>query len=107
MTPELSILIEMGLLGRMSRDEVLAAMAATGDSTDGLEAAMQDVHYWQRKGTSFNCQILSLLQKADMENIARLRQVYPMLVLAWSIWNTSPSQAKCFENWALHVDGTD
>jgi hypothetical protein len=57
--------------------------------------AVHDLFYWQHQdGTSFNCRLFELMQKADWDNLQRLHRGWPWLFHAWQDWNNAPGQGR-------------
>ena len=59
-------------------------------------SACVEIQYWKTGRTNFTCQLLSLIQHADLMNKARLRTVFPEAVQALEEWEDAPNEAEFF-----------
>lgn len=62
-----------------------------------LKRAIHQLYYWQQGSTSFTASLYMLMQKADSNNLARLKQAFPDEFEAWSLWRLAPTQNQFFE----------
>ena len=63
----------------------------------GLKNAVKQLYYWQHGSTCFTANLYSLMQKADAENLARIKKGFPNEFEAWTLWRLSSSQDEFFK----------
>lgn len=74
-----------------------------GYFVDQLQNAIKELYFWKRNlaATNFTAQLYSLMQKADVRNYHRLRQVFPFEAQALELWQSSEDEDTFFEQ---HLD---
>ena len=76
-----------------------------GSNPEGAKA----IHYWQygREPTNFTSMLLTLLQKADIDNRHKINLLWPEIYQAWQEWNDCESQDAYFIRYGLPLNGEE
>lgn len=79
--------------------EDLVVLKDAGKNRPGAE----EIHYWRcgYNPTNFNSMLLTMLQKSDSWNRAKIKSMWPDLYNAWEEWNECKSQDEYFERYGL------
>jgi len=68
-----------------------------------IQTAVFRLYDWQRGGTSFTCQLYSLMSKADPSNFAKLVEAFPIEGCALIAWRNSSNEKQFFRMYGIEA----
>lgn len=68
------------------------------------QTAAERLHFWQHGGTSYTCDLYSLMAKADSRNFSILMRAYPVEAATYMLWRCSPSPEEFYTAYGLNTN---